>query len=992
VDFLSFVVILQAKPTLFDREEVIKPVLDRFRQTLPRFLATSALMGGGIACSVATAGTSDAVLLGINAAIAAIASIGGNIAATDIYEAVAKKINHEDVLANGDLTKAIADAICATITFTAKKPGNSRRETEILLLTENTAGLLEQLLHGEVKGVVQSAQNELSKISKNEITEIFTADPQQFSAQHSKVSTEAWEEIVMWLAIEKNAVMSHGTTHAIAEDLHNHFPRIFLEIIKTDFSKGGQAYVALQHRINNRIVAGQKEIFAAISVVSQQITNFEQNVERQFANLPAGLVREIEKHLQTYEIIAAPLVKTHYINLSEPNVYFTGREKLLADIKTSLATRKRAALRGHSGLGKTRTSIEYALRSWHDYMHVIFVRASREELETNVQYVAGELDPRVKNFKEAKEIYDAFRSWLDKHQKWLLIFDNVDDLERLKQFIPINRAGHVLYTTHDRRIGTIAGLLEIEEMQPEEGAELLIKRKLSDPDAVLSSVSAEEQEFAKRLSEETQGLPLFLNIAGAFIAANDEISIKEFHELYTKNKARILKAADVADNYQHGSVFVAFEFAYERICAANEANSGEAKQTAKAAQILLHVCAFLAPDEIPEEIVLEYIKEYAPELVEVAQDKLLWLNVVGKVKEMALIERSTVTLETGEIKYNFDIHRLVQEVIRQKIVEELCREIVEQILEIVTKLFPSSNYVNKDECNQILPHAQNILQEAKNLPLETTTVALLYNRTGFHLEKFGQYSLVEPLYREVRRIYEQIHGKEHPDTATSYNNLAGLYQLQGKYDEAEPLFKEALKIDEAVLGKNHFDTAIDYNNLAGLYKLQGKYDEAEPLFKEALRICENVLGKNHFYTAYCYNNLAVLYKSQGRYDEAEPLYKESLQIRENVLGKEHPETATSYSNLAVLYQSQGRYDEAELLHKEALQIRENVLGKNHPSTANSYSNLASLYHLQGRYDEAEPLFKEALRICENVLGKEHPNTKIVRENFEVFQEEMKNRM
>jgi tetratricopeptide (TPR) repeat protein len=864
-------------------------------------------MGGGIACSVATAGTSDAVLLGINAAIAAIAAIGGNIAATDIYEAVAKKINHEEVLANGDLTKAIADAICATITFTAKKPENSRRESEILLLTENTARLLEQLLHGEVKGVVQSAQNELSEISKNEITEIFTADPQQFSAQHSKVSIEAWEEILMWLAIEKNAVISHDTTRAIAEDLHNHFPRIFLEIIKTDFSKGGQAYVALQHRINNRIIAGQKEIYAAISVVSQQIKNFEQSVERQFANLPAGLVREIEKHLQTNEIIAAPLVKTHYINLSEPNVYFTGREKLLADIKTALATRNRAALRGHSGLGKTRTSIEYALRSWRDYTHVIFVRASREELETSVQYVAGELDPRVKNLKEAKEIYAEFRSWLDKHQKWLLIFDNVDDLERLRQFIPINRAGHVLYTTHDKRIGTLAELLEIEEMPREEGAELLVKRKLSDPDATLSSVSEEEQKFAKRLSEETQGLPLFLNIVGAFIAANNEISIKEFHELYTKNKARILREADIADNYQHGSVFVAFEFAYERICAANETDSDEAKRTAKAAQILLHVCAFLAPDAIPEEIVLEYIKKYAPELAEVAQDKLLWLKVVGKVKEMALIERLKMQDDTGEIKYNFDIHRLVQEVIRQKIAKELRREIVEQILEIVTELFPNSDYVNKDECNRILPHAQSILQEAENLPLETATTGLLYARTGFHLEKFGQYALVEPLYREAMRIYEQVHGKEHPSTATTYNNLAGLYRLQ------------------------------------------------------------------------------------GRYDEAEPLYKKALQIRENELGKNHPSTATSYNNLAYLYDSQRRYDKAEPLLKEALRIRENELGKNHPDTATSYNNLAYLYQSQGKYDEAEPLYKEALRIYENVLGKEHPNTKIVRKNFEIFQEEMKNR-
>ena len=31
-------------------------------------------------------------------------------------------------------------------------------------------------------------------------------------------------------------------------------------------------------------------------------------------------------------------------------------------------------------------------------------------------------------------------------------------------------------------------------------------------------------------------------------------------------------------------------------------------------------------------------------------------------------------------------------------------------------------------------------------------------------------------------------GKDHPDTLTSVNNLAALYQAQGRYGEAEPLF------------------------------------------------------------------------------------------------------------------------------------------------------------------------------------------------------------
>ena len=51
---------------------------------------------------------------------------------------------------------------------------------------------------------------------------------------------------------------------------------------------------------------------------------------------------------------------------------------------------------------------------------------------------------------------------------------------------------------------------------------------------------------------------------------------------------------------------------------------------------------------------------------------------------------------------------------------------------------------------------------------------------------------------------------------------------QGKYAEAEPLFKRALAIREKALGKDHPDVATSLNNLALLYDSQGKYAEAEP--------------------------------------------------------------------------------------------------------------------------------------------------------------------
>ena len=54
---------------------------------------------------------------------------------------------------------------------------------------------------------------------------------------------------------------------------------------------------------------------------------------------------------------------------------------------------------------------------------------------------------------------------------------------------------------------------------------------------------------------------------------------------------------------------------------------------------------------------------------------------------------------------------------------------------------------------------------------------------------------------------------------------------QGKCEEAEPLYQRSLGIRETKLGKDHPDVATSLNNLAALYRTQGKYEEAEPLYK-----------------------------------------------------------------------------------------------------------------------------------------------------------------
>ena len=85
-----------------------------------------------------------------------------------------------------------------------------------------------------------------------------------------------------------------------------------------------------------------------------------------------------------------------------------------------------------------------------------------------------------------------------------------------------------------------------------------------------------------------------------------------------------------------------------------------------------------------------------------------------------------------------------------------------------------------------------------------------------------------------------------------------MYYLIGKYAQAEPLYVRALAIKEKQLGSNHPDTATSLNNLASLYESISKYAEAELLFVRALEIVEKSLGNNHPNTQAIRENLEIL--------------------------------------------------------------------------------------------------------------------------------------
>ncbi|MEL6438977.1 MAG: tetratricopeptide repeat protein, partial [Cyanobacteria bacterium J06621_8] len=75
---------------------------------------------------------------------------------------------------------------------------------------------------------------------------------------------------------------------------------------------------------------------------------------------------------------------------------------------------------------------------------------------------------------------------------------------------------------------------------------------------------------------------------------------------------------------------------------------------------------------------------------------------------------------------------------------------------------------------------------------------------------------------------KQLLGEQHPDLATSLNNLAALYDSQERYESADPLYQKALAILEATLGEDHPNTKACRDNLNYcMQKAEGRGQKSE---------------------------------------------------------------------------------------------------------------------------------------------------------------------
>ncbi len=583
------------------------------------------------------------------------------------------------------------------------------------------------------------------------------------------------------------------------------------------------------------------------------------------------------------------------------NRHFTGREELLIALHQSLHAGNVTAvtaLAGLGGVGKTQLSIEYAYRYRSEYEVVWWVRSELPtDLASDYAQLATKLNlPGLDPSNQPAKI-EAVRDWLSNNSGWLLIFDNLRGPEDCEGYRPHSNHGYMILTSRNQNFGRIAKCLEIRKLPRAEAIAFVQKRS-----------GRKEEVWADTLCQSLADLPLALEQAAAYIENTGE-SIHGYCDLLKTNAKDLLEP-----------VAATFELSFAKL-----------QSEHPSALELLNTMAFLAPDDVPRDLV----QSTAPSVLEFNE----------RVK--SLRRYSLVDTRDGML----GMHRLLQQITRDRLGPREQRRFAEVAVKLVNDAFPHDigDYHTWSVCRKLLPHALMASRFSEDLAVAIEQTSRLLNQAGLYQKQMGELRNAEELYLRALALGETHFGPDHPTIAIRANNLGLLLMALGDLDAALLHAKRALAIDEKFYGANHQEVATDAINVAQILNAQGDFDGA------------------------------LLHA------------KRALEIGKKVYGSDHPQVAIYARNLGQILRKQGELEDALIQTKRALAIDEEFYGSDHPSVARDANNLGLILLDKDDLQGALPWLERALRILLATYGPQHPDTKTVSDNLRILKETIADR-
>ncbi len=630
------------------------------------------------------------------------------------------------------------------------------------------------------------------------------------------------------------------------------------------------------------------------------------------------------------------------------NKNFTGREDLLDRVAASLENRDTAALHalhGMPGVGKTQIAVEYAYRRSTFYDVVWWISADQPNLiQSTLASLAPYLDlphPTATGVKEAAEmVLDALRRG-DPYPKWLVVFDNADQPEDIKDFLP-SGPGHALITSRNQRWQEVVHTVSVDVFSRHESVaflEKLVSRTIGGA-------------LADQLARELGDLPLALEQAGALLAETG-MSVREYLGVLSENASQLL-AEGKSPEYPV-SMSAAWQISVSRL---NDSQPDALE--------VLRCCAFFGPEPIPRDVFRRGIQPTGSALGAILADPIRLTRIIRALGRFALAN-------VDPAARTITVHRLIQALVREDIgMEEQARfrHDVQLLLAGAAPADPTDEGRWPDFA-ALVPHMIPAQVHESQDP-EVRAFALKMVR---YLHSSGNYPSARDFAKSFITRWTADSGENHPDVLKAEWYLGDALRALGDYQASLDTVRPALERARAILGPEHETRLALAMGLGADLRARGDFAAALELDQETVELCRDNLGPRAPRTLLAQNSLALDLGLASHYRAARDLHKSTyMEQSQASSGVSKASVLASWSGLSRDLRLAGEYTEARFVSEDAYEFGRQQLGPDHPWTLRTGKEFAIALRLSP--DSAVDhlaLAREILDRTERFYGEDHPD-------------------
>ncbi|MYW64023.1 tetratricopeptide repeat protein [Streptomyces sp. SID8379] len=642
------------------------------------------------------------------------------------------------------------------------------------------------------------------------------------------------------------------------------------------------------------------------------------------------------------------------VNVPLRNTSFVGRTALLRAVEEQLGSQDTAAvlphaLHGMGGVGKSQLALEYIYTHQQDYKVICWIAAERESL-----ILAGlaTLAARLRLFPGGDDaggapaantavpaVLEALRTGAP-YDNWLLVFDNAENLDVVRNYFPTNGPGKIIVTSRNREWERVASPLPVNVFEREESIQLLQKRS---PD--LSRGDADQ------LAEALGDLPLAVEQAGAWRAVTGML-VEDYLTLLERRSPEILEL-DPAPDYPV-SVAAAWDISLERIA---ENNPG--------ARQLLDICACMAPEPVPLSLLRGSRGiNITPELDLLLRESIKLSRAIRDLNQFSLV-RLDLRADT------LQMHRLLQNVLLAKLGpddRERMRDAAHQILSAAKP----GHYASSREWpayQALLPH---VLTADAVRSTDTWARELVYDTVMF-LYYWGAHESAVDLARQAWRTWLEVSGEEDIHVIRMSKTFAFCLRVVGQVEESIPLNERALEVCRRI-DVDVEDLIDSMVSLSDGRRYQGRFQEARELDQEAAERARTLFGPEDPTTLRAVHSWGVSLRLCGEFQEAKALDEETARLRDLLFGPSSGLTLNTLNALAIDMRECGDYPGARDFWEDVYRRQRSSLGEDNPFALRTANDLAVGRRRDGSLAEAVKLSEDVLRRLTTRYGADHTFT------------------